>query len=464
MKHRLILLLLLSFITYNSFGQTSLSKNQLLQLSQMMLAREKLSNATDAELKALVARQCYAFYNQSLVDDQNAYALSYDMMYYGYLSISAQRRLNDSPLLGLENARAYVDSSFNQFHGHESGNKLEKQVAVRSIDISPDGKMMYSAGGDGRLLAWDPDKRDFKEVYKNDFVDRVINVSPNNQWLALATNRDEIDLFDMTNPNSKPKRIKSHKGAIYDLVFLPDNSAFISVGADREILKTEIKSTLVSKVALITSQTVSLAISPDGKTLATGSTRGEVYLYDLTKPSDPETQWAIVRNEQDKKPVRDVAFSSDGKFLAIAGFYFENGFGYVTIWDMEKKEQLGLELGGFSSRVSNVEFSPDGKLVAAASSDKTVRIWNLEKINDIPLILNDANDWIWDIAFDPDGKYLMTASAEGIIRKFPLSLSAQSNEICDKVVRNLSEKEWSFYFGPDMPYQETCPGKPIPVE
>ena len=459
MKNLLVVSLLLSY--FITVSQEPSGENSSFYLSKIAVASLQSKEIYKNPIQGILAYQYYNFYQEALSGNQTAFALTYPMIYSGYLDLMADKQLVSNPLLGLQNARLKADSIFNQYHGHLPYEGV-KQVAVRSIHLSSDGQKMFSAGGDGRLLSWDVNTRSYKELYKSNKTDRVVDISSDGRWLALATNRDEVDLFDMSLTELKPQRLKSHKGAIYDLAFLPDGSGFISIGSDQEIQKTDIKTGKGTFIKTSTSKIQSLAISPDATVLATGSARGEIFMFNLKEPNSSFTQWAIIRKRQEEKPVKDLRFSSSGRFLAIGGFDFNNGYGYVTLWDMVDKNQVGLDLGGFTSPVTEVKFSQDEKYIAAASNDRTVRIWRMDRLNELPLVLDDARDWIWSIEFDPNGNFIMTASADGLIRKYPLTMDEMANEFCNLLDRNLTEKEWNFFIGSEIPWQETCPGKPQP--
>src|SRR4051812_18099697 len=68
--------------------------------------------------------------------------------------------------------------------------------------------------------------------------------------------------------------------------------------------------------------------------------------------------------------VYSVAFSPDGKVLATGSF--DNT---VKLWDFATGKELHT-LKGHTNQVYCVAFSPDGNLLASASQDKTVRLWN----------------------------------------------------------------------------------------
>lgn len=468
---RKIILILLTFSLASEVTSQSpeATVNDILTLT---IGIRKAKNVSDPTLRALLAKQYTSLYESINIKNKSIESDLLSLSYYASKGLLQQELFNANEGLSSNEIQALADSTFNQFLGHAatpSSKQLRKSsymrpVAVRSVSLSKNGNSMTSAGGDGRLLGWDVETRSFDQIYQSAAVDRVVNISADERWLALGTHRDEIDLLDLQNPKTEPSRIQSHRGAIYDLEFLPDGSGFISVGADREILKTGIINYEVEEIVLVTSRVQSISISPDGITLAAGATRGGVYLFDLSTPAGVENQKNINRRNQETRPVIDLSFSPDGKYLAIGGYDQENNDqGYVVIWDLENERQYGPDLTGFLSRVNQIKFSPNGELIAASSHDETVRAWDMHKshIYELPIILDDHSNWVWDLAFSPDSKSIYTSSADGLIRKFDLDFKAYIDPVCNKVTRNLSELEWRSFFN-NLSYEETFPRKPIP--
>jgi WD40 repeat protein len=95
--------------------------------------------------------------------------------------------------------------------------------------------------------------------------------------------------------------------------------------------------------------------------------------------------------------------------------------------------------------VESVDFSPDGKLLASAGDDRTVRLWNTAtgQPHGQPILAHE--DVIWQVAFSPDGQTLATASEDGTVKLWQVSDGTQ-------VGSELSAHEGPLYglaFSPD---------------
>ncbi len=107
--------------------------------------------------------------------------------------------------------------------------------------------------------------------------------------------------------------------------------------------------------------------------------------------------------------VYGVAFSSDGRRLAAA-----NGDGTVRLFDAETGEEL-LTLRGHNDYVFSVAYHPDGKHLASASADRTVKVWDLTTRREVFSRAGHAGSFIgaaYGLAFSPDGCCL-AAGGEG---------------------------------------------------
>lgn len=459
---RIPLLIALVLLLSNNPLRCQPSKDQealTYQLATMTLLK-KSTLVSDSELLILLAKQSQIFAERYNFTNQ----IYSDLFEISYRAKKAQ--LYDSLLLAndkltAEHARIKGDSLLNQYHGHIVASKKRKSVknpiAVRLVHLGKSGKNMYSVGADGRLLRWNIATRTADVIYHNEKIDQVVKVSSDEHWIALATYENEIEILNLKDPTAEVTRIQSHKGSVVDLVFLPDNSGFISVGIDRQVLRFTLSDKKSTVLTNYDHPPTGMTISPDGELLAIGSRNGDIMLYDIN--SEDLNPRQLNRADISGKTLESMRFSKSGRILAIGGSDNVRGFGYVSLWDLEQEAYHGPELKGFTSGIMDMKFSADGKRLAIASRDNTARIWNVDGLYGFPIVLADHGGWVWSLDFDPKKPLLFTASADGLIRSFHLDFNTYLKGACDKVSRNLDEEEWKQYIGTfeQISFEETCP-------
>jgi WD40 repeat protein len=148
-----------------------------------------------------------------------------------------------------------------------------------------------------------------------------------------------------------------------------------------------------------------VAFSPDVKMLAAVHYNDKAKAYTLSL-HDVETQQALNTAVHTSKTPLKIAFSKDGKTLVSA-----DGEGNAILWKASTGKQRGACEIHKMAAINDVAIDPDGKILATASEDKTIKLWDLDK-GELKNNLTGHDDAVLCLAYSKDGKYLASGGKD----------------------------------------------------
>jgi WD40 repeat protein len=198
--------------------------------------------------------------------------------------------------------------------------------------------------------------------------------------------------------------LKGHSYSVNSVAFSPDGKTIATGSWDNTVKLWNLEGKEIKTLKGHSASVFSVAFSPDGKTIATGSGENTVKLWNLEGKE-------IKTLKGHSASVRSVAFSPDGKTIATGSW--DNT---VKLWNLEGKEIKTLK--GHSASVRSVAFSPDGQTIASGSGDNTVKLWNLE--GQELQTLKGHSSLVLSVAFSPSGKIIASGSGDNTVKLWNL--------------------------------------------
>lgn len=153
----------------------------------------------------------------------------------------------------------------------------------------------------------------------------------------------------------------------------------------------------------------SLAFSPSGMTLVSGSDDGSVNVW------RPQDHTHLSGTSEFSNPIKAVKMLDDERTVIIAGSAKQ-----IQKWNSHQREMTGT-FAGHSGDVHAISISPDHRLMASASKDNTIRLWDLETCVERKT-LRGSRGSINDVRFSEDGDHLFSGNSEGEVAYWGVQL------------------------------------------
>ncbi len=395
-------------------------KLRMLAIGKSMAIKSTQLREEQKVLKGLLAQQAFIFNSENEGDKYDNDI--YDGLYY------AIKELGD-PL---------VES----LGGHDKG--------IRAVASSVTGNNIFTADTQGKILKWS-----LRGVHRE--ADTIINIRPGHLIRAIAVTSNNslllaggeypringssyVEVFELSN--NQRRTLSGFTGDVWHLAISPDNKAFYALDNGGKTLKVS-DFTSVKEAAKTSDRLNDIALTNDGKYIIAAGNNGKVYMYDVANGFKE----SVIFDNNTK--LLNIAVSNDN-MVAIG-----DESGLIKQFKLFGN-QAATRLVGHSSPIEDLKYSTDGRFLASASRDKTVRLWNRSNLTAQPIKLQDHPDWVFTVAFSPDNKQVLAGTKEKIVRAWPTDIEVMADKICGKIDTNMSKEEWETYVAEDIEYEKTC--------
>jgi WD40 repeat protein len=342
----------------------------------------------------------------------------------------------------------------------KTGQKLQDFRGHRGVvwtaSFSQDGKHLVSTGRDGEIRLWNLEAENSKVTALLGFTDDVnaIVFSPDGKTIVGAGNEGVMRQW-----NRSGKEVKIWNEAIFqrknvqDLAFSSDGKLLLASGLTSiaRVWKVGEQNTDEPFIKLKGGDGTekahqgnihSIAVSPNGELIATGSTDRTIRIWKITAPYGE----LIAVTPEQEEVISRVIFTSDGQKIISADWT-----GTVAIWNLKGKQikqfkhvhstqirglavtqdgekfvtadKMGnikildasgktlKEFKSYQSGINELTISPDGQLIATAGMDKTARLWDFQG-RQVAEFYNSKGA-VWGIAFSPDSRSIAFSGDKG---------------------------------------------------
>jgi eukaryotic-like serine/threonine-protein kinase len=304
----------------------------------------------------------------------------------------------------------------------------QQSTEINSLAVSPDGNLITVGvrHRDG-LLVWDlRTRQELVRLAKNERNVRAA-FSPTEPLLAYTSSTalsSGQERYTLRLWNATTRQIAAElplDGDCLGLAFSKDGRTLVTsthstTGAAGRMTLWQMPDGAKLASHLADQSSVSpgtgFAATPDGRLAAYGLPNGRIGVMDLRKG---EELWTAVAS---KEYILSLAFSPDGKTLASGAGFADSS---IRMWDVATGKSMG-QLDGHGSWVSSLVFWPDGKKLASSSADQTIRIWDVASQRCLDVLRGQLQE-VWRLALLPDDKTLVSGAKDGTVAFWDTSVT-----------------------------------------
>ncbi|KAK9749225.1 hypothetical protein RND81_02G111100 [Saponaria officinalis] len=331
--------------------------------------------------------------------------------------------------------------------------------AVLSLAFSPDGKHLASGSSDTTVRLWDLNTQTPWHTCVG-HTHSVLSIawSPDSKYLVSGSKAGELQCWDIQTGKPLGRSLRGHKKWINDISWEPihlqaPSHLFVSASKDGDARIWDV--ILMRCVMCLSGHTKSVTCVKWG---------GDGFIYTGSKDRtikvwDPKEVKLIRELRGHGLRVNSLALSTD--FVLRTGAFDHKGFDYdspeemkeaaldrynkvrgnaperlvscsddksIYVWEPLVTKHSKFRLTGHQQPVNHVAVSPDGRWLASASFDKSVRLWNISTGKFVHAFRGHVGR-VYRICWSPDSRYLLSGSKDSTLKVYAVDWSPNGEKV-----------------------------------
>ena len=280
---------------------------------------------------------------------------------------------------------------------YSSKNDISNENNNYRVTTSDDGMVQLWSKPDNRLI----------NSYPHPEPVNSVSISADGKLLATATIDGQVNIW--SKDGIVLQTLNGHTGEVVDVKFASgdrnsDRYKLISTGVDKTIRIWQVFNRYLDRAEGIYSVTTSPTASD---LFAVADWDGKIKMW---RHNPDGTQKLIRTLPGHKEAITQIQYSPDGQLIASASWDKT-----IKLWDAESGDLVDT-LKGHENGINSIAFSPDGQTLISGSEGKTIKLWNLEGKPKLIKTLKGHTDSIKTVTVSPDGKLIASAGYDNTIK------------------------------------------------
>jgi WD40 repeat protein len=325
--------------------------------------------------------------------------------------------------------------------------------SVAALSSRPAGSLIAKAGGGVALTANGTMAVDGEEAQPVDNTSDDVRI-----WHADGQQAGPAD-FRFPNPGIANQLFPP-------IALSPDGKTLATGAADGSVRLWKVPASLIRRrpqVTIpaprnVTEDTIFqhydalLAFSPDGAHIAAAYHDNQVWIFDAATGETTALEGIFAGNAP--RTLLAISFAPDGNLITVSST------GEVNAWDAVSGGQVQPTVSiSIGSQANAAAVSPGGSTLAVGNNDGTIQLWNISTGQQIGITITTGDGPIRSLAFSPDGNTLASDGADGTVRLWStayLTLPGALKQLCARIQPTMSPAAWSDVPTAGMSYRRAC--------